>query len=363
MGYKERKVCCLKQETIFSQKNLYAVLLKAPDPAFYYFSGIEFGQSEGSILILKKKEKPAILSSSLEKGNISSNKKVRGIQYDSKEDIKKKLSRELQGKRIGLNSNWISKRTIDSLKKIVKEKKWIGAEEEIGTVRSIKSDKEIRLISKAVGETEKILDKIPKILKKGMTEKELATELHCRALKAGAQGLSFPTIVASGKRGKTPHHITSDKKIEKGFLLVDFGIRMNNYCSDLSRTFYVGKASKKDKMLYQGVFETKTEAEKLMIGGTRCGEIFEKADTSLKQKTGHCLVHGLGHGLGIEVHDFPNGFLKDCKEIIMNNMVFTMEPAAYGRFGGIRIEDDLAIKNKKAKALSQAPRELVEISR
>jgi len=352
----------LNLKSAFSGKKLYAIALKSPDPNFYYFSGIEFGQAEGSLMLLKKTGKPMVITSSLDKGNIAGNKNIKGIEFKSRKELEKIIRKETGGKRIGFNSTGISKRSFDSFRKTIKGKKWVDINEELGRIRAIKSKKEIETISKATRLTEKILNKVPEIVKKGTTERELATEIHTLALRNGAQGLAFPTIVASGPRGKIPHYITANRKIGKGFLLIDFGIRLENYCSDLSRTFHVGKAGGKEKKLYRGVYETKIEAEKLIVKGAKCREIFEKADNILKQKTGKNLVHGLGHGIGLEVHDFPTGFLKDCGEIIRNSMVFTVEPGVYGKFGGIRIEDNIAVKNGKARTLSRAPEELVEIS-
>ncbi len=347
---------------IFSGKKLYAIALKSPDPNFYYFSGIEFGQAEGSLLLLKKTGKPAVIASSLDKGNIAGNKNIKGIEFKSRKELEKVIRKETAGKRIGFNSKDISKRSFDAFRKTIKGKKWADVSEELGCIRAIKSKKEIETISKATRLTEKILNKVPGIVKKGMTERGLAIELHTLALRKRAQELPFPTIVASGPRGRTPHYTTADRKIGKGFLLIDFGIRLENYCSDLSRTFHVGKASRKEKELYAEVFKAKEFAMQEIREGTVCGEIFEKTSEFLKEKTGHEMIHGIGHGLGLEVHDFPTGFLKDCEEIIRNSMVFTVEPAVYGKFGGIRIEDNIAVKNGKTKALSHASEELVEIS-
>ena len=340
---------------------VHAAVLKSPDPNFYYFAGIEFEQAEGSLLMLKRRGKPVVVASCLDKGNIPSNRKIGVIEFSSREQLQKILSKELKGKRVGYNSAGISKQSFDALRKAAKAKKWVDLSKELGAEREVKSSREIGKINKAVNVTERILKKMHSIFRNGMTERELALELQCLALKKKAQGLAFPTIVASGARGKTPHYITADKKIGNGFLLIDFGIRIGNYCSDLSRTFYVGKAGKEERELYGGVFRTKEFAAGRIREGEKCGKIFQEAGKFLENETGFTLLHGLGHGLGLEVHDFPKGLVKDNSTVIRKGMVFTVEPAVYGKFGGIRIEDVVAVGTGKCRKLSAAPKQLIEL--
>ena len=144
-------------------------------------------------------------------------------------------------------------------------------------------------------------------------------------------------------------------------MLIDFGAKYHNYCSDLTRTFFVGRAGEKEKELYSKVFEAQKMAEEKITEGAKASEIFNEINSFLKRECGQELQHGLGHGLGLEVHDFPGGFTSVSKDILKENMVLTVEPGIYKKFGGIRIEDDILVLKKGCKKLSNASSELIEL--
>jgi len=150
-------------------------------------------------------------------------------------------------------------------------------------------------------------------------------------------------------------------EIKKGeFLLIDFGARYRNYCSDNTRTYCIGKASEKQKELYELIYRTSNESYKHFFEGNKAKNAFKIADDLLKEK-GFDLIHALGHGVGLQVHDLPNGIgAKDEWKFQKNNVV-TVEPAIYGKFGGIRLETEVVIKEDYPKILEKIPKELIEL--
>lgn len=341
--------------------NFYAI-----EENFYYFSRLPFGFFEENALILKRNSKPILLTNDLDYWQLKKMKHLKVIEIKDKKERLKVLKKELKGKRIGVNLELIPVNYKKKLAKLLKRKKLIDVSACLTELKAIKSKEEITKIKKAVAIAEKCLKRIPLILKKNATngsinlsEKKLAEIIERTAIQLGAQGIVFKTIVASGKNGRTPHYMTSNKKISKGFLLVDFGVRYKNYCSDITRTFYVGKANKKEKMLYEIVFKAKEKAEKMIKAGLKCSTVFSEVEKFLKEKNFE-LIHGLGHGLGLKVHEEPN-LSRNSKSILREGNTLTIEPAIYGSFGGIRIEDDILIKKNEIKKLSNAPKKLIEI--
>ena len=331
---------------------------------FYYYTETPFGAFEGNALILGGKGKPLLLTTKLDYGQIKGNSKLRVKLIESKKQYLELLAKNLKGKKIGCNFELMPVNFRKRLVNKLKGKKLIDVSKVLREVRAEKTKEETKMIKKACVITQKILNEVPKIvrqnMKKGLTEKKLAVILEEMIIEKGAQGLSFPTIVASGKSGAVPHHVTSNKKISRGFLLIDFGIKIENYCSDLSRTFFVGKAGKKEKELYELVSNVKERSEKMTKAGVVCEKVFDEAERLLKEN-GFELIHGLGHGIGLKVHDEPKGFLKGNKKKIKTKNVLTVEPGVYGNFGGIRIEDIIVVKEKGIEKLSSAPKKLVEI--
>jgi Xaa-Pro aminopeptidase len=337
------------------------VLLKAPDPNFYYFSQLQAEHFAGNVLILRKGAKPLLLTTRFYSLPADAKKHLVARLVEDRKHSLKILRDNLSGKRIGLNCGFVTKNGFADLKKQLKGKKFFDVSKQLAKLREIKTETELRKIKKAVKITEQVMHGIPAIFRKGMSEKQLANAIEMRLREKADNVVAFPPIVASGSNGAVPHHLPGEKKISKGFLLVDAGCRHKNYCADLSRTFFVGKAGEKEKQLYERVFAVQQNAIDSMKQNASCSEIFLKAKKMLQKETGFPLIHGLGHGLGVEAHDEPNGFTENSADRLLPGMVLTVEPAVYGKFGGIRIEDDIAIAKKGAVRLSKAPGRLVEL--
>lgn len=230
--------------------------------------------------------------------------------------------------------------------------------------RRIKDETEIAKIAEA----EKIGDAafsyiLPRI-KAGRTEREIALELEFFMKKQGATALSFDTIAASGKRSAMPHGMASEKVIENGdFLTLDFGCVFEGYCSDMTRTVVVGKANEKQKEIYDIVLKAHTAAIDAIKAGEKCSYIDADARNIIKNAGyGDNFGHGLGHSVGIEIHEMPS-FSPKSNDIVENGNVITVEPGIYIEgFGGVRIEDLIAVKDGKAVNLTHSPKNLIEIA-
>ena len=229
-------------------------------------------------------------------------------------------------------------------------------------IRSVKEPKEIERIKKSCQIANHGIKIIEKNLSKNMKEKELALILEQELTRKGAEKLSFSTIVTSGKRSAYihPHPSFSDKKIQDGLGLVDFGVRYKGYCSDITVPFTLGKISEKQKKMIQTVEEAYEKAiDKLKIG-LPTWKVYDSVENLIK-KNGFIFKHSLGHGLGLELHDLPllspkpksKEALKEWKEVkLKENMIFTVEPGIYEPgIGGCRLENDI-LMGKKPKSLT-----------
>ncbi len=355
-----------KIKELFSEIKAETIIIRNysnfSDPNFFYFTQLYREKYENNFLLLRKNKKALIICSALEGAGIPFSKNYLVRIAKSRKEFEKILKKEVKGKIIGLNLDLTPVNSLKKLKKLFKRKKFIDVSLVLQKTRAVKTEKEIKKIRQACEITEKTFSKIKKLFKVGMTELELATALEFQAKKFGAEDLAFPLIVASGKNSAVPHHNTSDKKIRKNeLILIDFGIKYKGYCSDLTRIFFTGKTPVKLDKLYSQVLEAKTLAEKELGQGKDYAKAFEKADYFLQKNLKQKLMHDIGHGLGLEVHDFPKkNFGK--KMPLKAGMVLTIEPGYYNKkIGGIRIEDDYLITKKGFRKLSNAPKKIAEI--
>ena len=182
--------------------------------------------------------------------------------------------------------------------------------------------------------------------------------------KFGAEKNSFDTIVASGVRGSLPHGTASDKKISAGeFVTMDFGAIFGGYCSDMTRTIFVGKASENQKKLYNAVLDAQLHGLEVIKIGKGGKEIDAAVRTKLEQAgLGEYFTHSLGHSLGIEVHEEPRLSKLSTCESLQENMLVTDEPGIYiPKVGGIRIEDTVLVTKNGAEPLTESPKNLIEL--
>jgi len=211
-------------------------------------------------------------------------------------------------------------------------------------LRETKTDKEIQTLKKSCYYADKILKKTIENFNDFKKESEAAAFLEYESRKNGFD-ISFNPIVASGSNGSIPHHEPCNSKIKKGFCVIDFGIRYKGYCSDITRTIHVGKPGKKEKEIYNLLLTIQKNTINQVKISKKCSELYNYVIKNLGRYQSN-FTHGLGHGVGVEIHELPNLTL-NSKDKIKNNTVFTIEPGIYfPKNFGIRIEDTILFKDK-----------------
>ena len=229
--------------------------------------------------------------------------------------------------------------------------------------RQIKNPEEIKLLREAEHIGDMAFDDILGKLRPGMTELEVAAELEYSMKKHGAEGLSFDTIAASGVNSSMPHAIPSTKKIAEGeFITMDFGCIYQGYCSDMTRTVCLGKADDEMKKVYYIVLSAQLSVLENLKPGMMCKDVDRIArDYITAQGYGDYFGHGLGHGVGLYIHESPAFNTRDTS-VVRPGMIETDEPGIYlpGRFG-VRIEDMILITEDGCESLAKSPKELIEL--
>ena len=239
----------------------------------------------------------------------------------------------------------------------------IATEDLIKNIRMTKDELEIELIKKAIEITDQAYEHILDFIEPGMTEKEVALELEFFQKKLGGSKNAFDFIVASGERSSMPHGVASDKVIKENELItLDFGTFYKGYCSDMTRTFVLGKANEKQKEVYNTVLKAQLAVIEQIKAGMTGVEADKIARDIIKEAGyGDNFGHSLGHGIGVEVHEGPSVSYKS-EDTVIENSVVTDEPGIYIKdWGGVRIEDDLLIKEDGCEVLNTSPKELIEV--
>ena len=239
----------------------------------------------------------------------------------------------------------------------------ISVSDEFDNLRAVKDEYEISMIARAEAIGDEAFDYILGVLKPGMTEKEVAIELEMYMRNHGAESLSFPVIAASGANSASPHAVPSDKKLEYGdFLTMDFGCVYNGYCSDMTRTVVIGKANREQKKIYEIVLLAQNTAlKKLRAGMTGAQADMIARDIITGAGYGNNFGHGLGHSVGLYIHESPRlSRLED--KVLKEGMTVTVEPGIYieGMFG-VRIEDVAVIKEDGILNLTHSDKKLIEL--
>jgi Xaa-Pro aminopeptidase len=229
--------------------------------------------------------------------------------------------------------------------------------------RAVKEQGEITAIARAVEAADKVFSEIVKEVRLGMTEVELAARIDFLLRVRSTDVAPFKTIVASGERGSLPHATPTDKVIRKGDLVtMDFGASVDGYCSDMTRTVVMGKASDRQREVYQTVLEAQLRAEAGIKAGLTGSEVDGLARQHIESKGfGERFGHSLGHGVGLEIHEEPRLSQKN-ENPLEAGVVVTVEPGIYiPGWGGVRIEDMVVVEDGGCRVLTRADKQLVEI--
>jgi Xaa-Pro aminopeptidase len=230
-------------------------------------------------------------------------------------------------------------------------------------LRSVKDPGELAAIEQAAALTDAAFDHVLSILRPGMREVDVALALEGYMRGNGSEGVAFQAIAASGPNSSKPHAGVSMRVIGEGDLLtMDFGARLQGYCADLTRTVVIGRASDEQRRIYEAVLAANEAGRAAVRAGAHGAEVDGVARTLLTEcGYGDAFGHGLGHGVGLEVHEMP-GLRKTSTDVLEAGNVVTVEPGVYlPGFGGVRIEDLVAVEQGGCKLLSNARRDLIEI--
>jgi Xaa-Pro aminopeptidase len=241
--------------------------------------------------------------------------------------------------------------------------RWLDGGNAVDKLRAVKDGHEIaKMRAAAILISEVFTEALP-LIKVGITELDLAAELEYAMKRKGASGPSFETIVAAGAHSAWAHARPSSKPLRKSELVViDQGAILHDYCSDMTRTVFLGRATAKVRRMYHAVLAAQEAARAAIRPGVSAESVDLAARRVLKaERLAQYFTHSTGHGLGLEVHEMPR-LGKGEKTILEEGMVITIEPGVYVEgFGGIRIEDDVVITSDGAVDLTTAPREFLEL--
>ncbi len=270
---------------------------------------------------------------------------------------------EFSIRNLGFEDEEMSVAEYHAMKEVFPSVTWQGCSKELSGLRMVKTEEELRhlRIAERIG-VDAYLAVLPQI-KVGMTENELAAELEYQMRKRGAEGTSFETIAISGKKTSMPHGKPGEKKLESGdFITMDFGCRYQGYCSDMTRTVVLGKATEEQKKIYGIVMD----AQEAGLSVIRAGISGQEADSVARKVIedagyGKYFGHSLGHGVGLLIHEQPT-LSPLSKTVLQPGMVVTCEPGIYvPEFGGVRIEDMVVVTRDGCENLTHLGKELTEL--
>lgn len=341
-------------------KKNQALLIKS-DANRFYLTG--FKSSAGSIVITKSKAIFFIDFRYFEKAKAI----VKNMDVVLSKNLKTQIAKFLEQN--GIIEMFVETNTLslDEYGSLCKDFKKVKVKTDskftnlIAQQRSIKTDSEISNIKIAQNITDKTFSYILNNIKVGRTEKEIMLDMEFYLRKLGSDGVSFDFIVASGKNSSQPHAVPTDKKIEQGdFVTMDFGAVVNGYRSDMTRTVAVGYATEQMQTVYNTVLKAQIAAINAIKSGETCKDI-DKVARDIIYNAGYknCFGHGLGHSVGIEIHENPCFNLRD-KTKLKSGMIMTVEPGIYleSKFG-VRIEDMVIVTDSGFENITKSDKKLI----
>jgi Xaa-Pro aminopeptidase len=349
-------------------KKKFDALLISSIPNIIYLTGFNgFSKDERECYLLLTKRKNYIFTDARYLEAVSKIANFELAELSSNRNFEKALKEIIVKEKINnlaIDEDDLRISEVLRIKKVVK----ISPDENIiEKLRELKDELEIKDIKKACSLGDDVFKFILTQIKLGIIEKELAKKIEIFILENNAE-VSFRPIVAFGENSSSPHHVASDRKLEKNeIVLLDFGVKAEDYCSDMTRTVFFGKVNSEHKRLYKTVLEAQTKAIELISSSINnhksiSGSQIDKVAREHILNDGYPTIpHSLGHGIGLEVHEKPSISPKSKDEIKIG-MVFSVEPGIYiPGVGGIRIEDLVYIGKNGLQIITRANRELIEL--
>ncbi|MGE5206502.1 MAG: M24 family metallopeptidase [Chlamydiota bacterium] len=319
------------------------VLALAPSGSVFFTDGRYSEQARaevvGARVVIARKSPLAAAAEWMRRGAGRSQRQVAGIESEHLTVAARALIMRLLSSRVRLRNT-------------------AGAVERL---RMVKDEEEVARMRAAAKLGASLLDVVLPLIRPGITETTLAAEMEYAARRTGAEGMSFPTIVAAGRRSALPHARPSANRVpRRGFVLFDFGVILAGYCSDRTRTVCVGRPSAEARQVYQAVLEAQQAAIAAVGPGVAVGEVDRTARNVLRGAgLARYFTHSTGHGVGLEIHESPR-VAAGQQEYLQPGMVITVEPGVYlaGR-GGVRIEDMVVVTGSGYEVLTSTGKELI----
>ncbi len=346
-----------KLRTSIAERGLDALLLSQPKNLFY-ISG--FTGSSGWLLISGQN---AILATDFRYVEQAKRESPDFEIIQTKRELRDwfpSLVSDLGWHKLGFEADFISYEGYHKLSEAIETKQanleltpTTGIVEQL---RSIKDSKELGFITKAVELVDAAFEQAKAIIRPGITEKEAAWQIEKFLRQEGSEGMPFEIIVASGPNSALPHAHPTEKIIRPNEpVLIDMGARISGYCSDFTRTLFLGKANKTFREIYNIILKAQTTAIQKVESSMDASQADRLARSVIEQAGyGDAFGHGLGHGVGLLVHESPT-LGPNSSDSLIDGMVFTVEPGIYlAGQGGVRIEDMVVLENGKARVLTKA---------
>jgi Xaa-Pro dipeptidase len=340
------------------------VVMNAEEPlmdvSFPYITGTRSGLFEGCLGIITPDGSSTIITSALEETSArGSGAEV--LTYRTPKEREEIISGFMaRFRKVGINEQGITHANYMEVKRLVPNADLVNVSTGLEAARLIKDREEVERMRKACRIASRVADDIPNMLKIGMTEHEAAAELNYRMMRLGASGASFGTNASFGPNSAEPHHETEGSALKYGdTALFDFGCKVEGYCSDITRTFFVGEIKDWQRRMYQVV----QKAQEAALGVIKAGVNGKDVDAAARviidaSEFKGLMIHSTGHGLGLSVHD--GGRMASGHDFLLKEgMVLTVEPGVYiaGK-GGVRIEDDVLITREGYEMLTDASKEM-----
>lgn len=357
-----------KLSTVLRTSGMDALALN-PGPSLMYLTGLHFHVSERPVVVFFKADSaPVIVLPELEMPKLANLPyAIESFPYGENPAewggvFRKAIqSLGLNGKRIGVEPRSVRLLEFGYTRSGAPEADFPDASSVVGSLRVCKDAEEIATMQKAVRVAQEALEAAIPLIKIGMTENELASELVVQLLRHGSESeLPFPPIVSGGPNSANPHAVPSDRKLRSGDLLViDWGATVDGYISDLTRTFALGDVEAEYRKIHQIVLEANAVGRAAGKPGVACAVVDKAArDVIVKAGYGVYFTHRTGHGIGLEAHEDP--YMRGDNTVLLKlGMAYTVEPGIYlPNRNGVRIEDNMVIAECGATCLSDMPREL-----
>jgi Xaa-Pro aminopeptidase len=348
-------------QKLLSKSSLDALLITSPAD-WYYLTGFT---GEAGVLIAGTRQLSLVTDGRF---TVQAAEELSGVTVvEQKEGLYRssgELLKNVSARRVGFDPNQVTVTQSKLLKRAAgKGMQFKEAAGLVASLRACKDAAELAQMRKAAVLASEVVESAIRLLKPGVREIEIAAEIEYQMRKRGASGAAFESIVAFGARAALPHARPTAKRLRKNELVVlDLGAILGKYCSDITRTVYVGKAPARVRLWYQAVLEAQAAAIEAVRPGKSAGEVDAAARGVLAAyRLDQYFVHSTGHGLGLEVHEDPRLAKGQKTQLALGNVI-TIEPGVYiAGVGGIRIEDDVVVQPGRSEVLTRASRDFIEL--